>query len=136
MAVGDYIHHQRSELTGPQVLKIVELYSTHLHNPTFTSALWTLCCKVLFILIECVIAKESTQNAGRVLTTMLETCVDKVETLKLMLDEVAARAEQRKKGVEKVIDSLFIEAAKPVSSAAYASERPEEFFKGTPKIFS
>ena len=91
-----------------------------------------LCGKVLFILIEVLMAKETPQNAARTLMSMLDTCVDKVEAMVIMLDEVAARAEETNKGEtgKEIIDVIFIETAKPVGAAAYALERPEDFIKG------
>jgi transformation/transcription domain-associated protein len=132
MTIGDYVYHQRNELTPAQVTRLIRMYTVHLHNPSFPTVLLQLCGKVMFILIEVIVAKESSQNAARILNTMLETCVDKVETMVLVQDEIAARLERTKKGgaTAKTVDASFIETAKPVGAAAYAVERPEDFFKG------
>jgi hypothetical protein len=88
------------------------------------------CTKVLFILIDILVAKETSTNAARVLTTLLEICVDKLEPMAVLQDELVLRVEKAKKGenVNDILGPAFIERAKPVGAAAYALERPEEFF--------
>jgi hypothetical protein len=132
LIIGDYIHQQRQELTAPQVTRIIQLYLAHMHNLSFPTALTSHCCKVIFILIDVLVAKENSQNAARILTNLLESCVNKLEANVTMQNEVAARVEKSKKGenAKDVIDSIFIETARPVGSAAYALEKPEDFFKG------
>ena len=60
---------------------------------------------------------------------MLETCADKMDSLVAMQDVVNGRLDAAKRK-ETVIDMTFIEKERPVASATYATENPEDLLKG------
>lgn len=81
--------------------------------------------KMLINLTDVICAKETQQGAGRLLNSLLETCVDRLHTMTVTLEEQFARLDKVKNGEQDNVDSAFIENAKPVGGAAYAAERPE-----------
>jgi transformation/transcription domain-associated protein len=94
------------------------------------SSLHTLFAKMMFNLIEVVVAKDTQQGAARVLGAMLETCVDKLDAMTVVQEELEARMESMKKGENNEIDIGFIEKARPVASAVYAVDKPEDVIHG------
>ena len=125
--MADFIHHVRGELTPTQLGRIAHIYSRLLHNPYLTSALHTLYAKMLFGLIETITAKDTPQGAAKVLGAMLETCVDKLDAMTAVQDEL----EGAKKGETEMAEISMIEKARPVAGAVYAIEKPEEAIHGS-----
>lgn len=80
----------------------------------------------MFNLIEVIANKDTHVNAARILGAMLETCVDKLDAMTAVQDEL----ENIKKGEGGGLDIVFIEKARPVASAIYATEKPEEAIHG------
>ena len=76
-----------------------------------------------FNLIEVIITKD---NAGHILGAILETCVDKLDAMTAVQEEL----DRIKKGGNDKVDVAFIEKARPVASAVYAVEKPEEVVHG------
>ena len=125
-AVADLVHHIRSDLSPHQLSRIVQVYSHLLHDPNFSGNLHMIFAKMMFTLIEVIVTKDTHQNAARILSNMLDTCVDKLESLTAVQEEL----EKIKGGPPDQIDIAFIEKARPVSGAVYAIEKPEEAFTG------
>lgn len=125
-AVADLVHHIRSDLSPHQLSRIVQVYSRLLHNPYLSGNLHTMFAKMMFTLIEVIVTKDTHQNAARILSNMLDTSVDKLESLTAVQEEL----EKIKAGPPDQIDIAFIEKARPVAGAVYAIEKPEEAFTG------
>lgn len=125
-AVADLVHHLRTELTPNQLDRIAYVYSRLIHNPYLSSNLHTLFAKMMFNLIEVIATKDTHANAARILGAMLETCVDKLDAMTAVQDEL----EKIKKGDADKVDIAFIEKARPVAGAVYAVEKPEEAIHG------
>jgi transformation/transcription domain-associated protein len=85
---------------------------------------------MLFNLTEVIVAKDTPQEAARVLGSMLETCANKLDAMTAVNEELAAIMERTKSGEKNVIDFTFIEKARPVASLACAVEKPEEVLHG------
>lgn len=81
---------------------------------------------MMFNLIDTITTKDTPSNAARILGAMVETCVDKLDAMTAVQDEL----ERIKKGENDKIDIAFIERARPVAGAAYAVEKPEEAIHG------
>lgn len=80
----------------------------------------------MFNHIDTITTKDTPSNAARVLGAMLETCVDKLEAMTAVQDEL----EKIKKGESDKIEISLIERARPVAGAVYAIETPEEAIRG------
>lgn len=80
--------------------------------------------------VEIMVAKHTKQGAARVLLAMIDTSVDKLETMLLVFQELVDRTERTKNGEKEVPDMVSIEKARPVSSASFAIEKTEVVFTG------
>lgn len=130
-AVADLVHHIRNELTTTQVARVVHVYSRIIHNPALGNSLHTMSVKMMFGLTEPIITKETPQGAARLLGAMFETCLQRLEVLALIYDDVTARAGLLKENSEAVVlDAAFIEKTRPVGGAIYAIEKPEDIIHG------
>jgi transformation/transcription domain-associated protein len=125
------VHHLRNDLTATQLARIAHVYSRLIHNPYLPSSFHTLFAKMMFNLIEVVVAKDTAQGAARVLGAMLETCVNKLEAMTVVQEELFARIENARKGETNEADISLIEKARPVACAIYAVDKPEDVIHGT-----
>ena len=125
-AVADLVHHLRAELTPNQLARIAHVYSRLIHNPYLTSSLHTLFAKMMFNLIDTISTKDTPVNAARTLGAMLETCVDKLDAMTAVQDEL----ERIKDGETEDVDIAYIERARPVAGAVYAVEKHEDAIHG------
>lgn len=75
-------------------------------------------------------AKHTKQDASRVLLAMIETSVDKLESMLLVFQELVDRTERARNGEKEIPDMIAIEKSRPVSSAAFAVEKTETVFTG------
>jgi transformation/transcription domain-associated protein len=125
-AVADLVHHLRNELNPGQLARIAHVYSRLMHNPYLTSNHHALFAKTIFNLIDIITLKDTQQSAGRVLGAILETCVEKLDAISAIQEEL----ELIRKGQNEKVDISFIERARPVASAVYAVEKPEEAANG------
>ncbi|KAG6860236.1 hypothetical protein C0995_013842, partial [Termitomyces sp. Mi166 len=127
-AIADLVHHIRNDLTLQQLARSVHVFSKIIHNPALGNNLHTMSAKMLFGLTDAILAKGDEKEAARLVSSMFETCLERLEALALIQDEVTASATQLKDNSEAVIiDSAFIEKSRPVGAAIYAMEKPEEF---------
>ncbi|KAG7449166.1 uncharacterized protein BT62DRAFT_1073682 [Guyanagaster necrorhizus] len=125
-AFTDLFHHVRNDLTSAQLERIVHVYSRQIHNPALTINLHTLSAKMMFGTAEAIIAKETPQGAARILELMFKSCLDRLDALTVVHENILAALERAKAGQEVAIDDAFIEKARPVGGAAYALEKPED----------
>ncbi|KAJ3722388.1 hypothetical protein C8R42DRAFT_733342 [Lentinula raphanica] len=100
------------------------MYSRLLHNSALGNNLHTLFAKVLIGLSDA-ITKDTPQNAAYLITLTFNTCLDRLEALTVIHEEIAAAAEKAK-DTDAVINDAYIEKARPVGGAVYALEKPEE----------
>lgn len=125
-AVADLVHHLRADLSAAQLARITHVYATLIHNPYLTSNLHTLFAKMMFTLIEAVLARETPHGAARVIGAIFETCFDKLEAVAAVADGL----EKLKKGNPDEVDIALIEKMRPVAGAVYAVEKPEDAIAG------
>ncbi|KAF8076441.1 hypothetical protein FPV67DRAFT_1558921 [Lyophyllum atratum] len=135
-AVADLVHHIRNDLNINQLARIVHVYSRLIHNPALGNNLHTLSAKMMLGLTEPILAKGTPKEAARLLGAMFETCLERLEALALIHDEIIANAGQQKEDGDVVIlDTAFIERARPIGGAVYASEKPEELVHESRMMF-
>ncbi|KAG2013625.1 atypical/PIKK/TRRAP protein kinase [Coprinopsis cinerea AmutBmut pab1-1] len=126
-AVADLIHNVKSDLTFPQIVRIVHVYSALLFNTSLGFNLHILFAKVIFGLTDAIVAKEVPQTAAKLLSSMLETCLERLEGLCTVQADVSQALERIRSGSQEVtVDTLFIEKSRPVGGALYALEKPED----------
>jgi transformation/transcription domain-associated protein len=85
---------------------------------------------MMFNLIETVVAKDTPDDAAKVLTALMETCVDRLESLAAVLDEVQQRSERNKNEETESGNFFMVEKARPVASSVYASDDPDNVLSG------
>ena len=130
-AVADHIHNIKADLSFDQLTHIVHVYSSLLFNSSLGFNLHILFAKVLFGLTDTIVAKDSSQGAGKLLRSMFETCLERLEGLCAIQTEVNAALEKSRAGTEDTsVDGFFIEKSRPVGGALYALEKPEEVMQG------
>ncbi|GAW08906.1 histone acetylase complex subunit [Lentinula edodes] len=125
-AIADLFHHLKPELSSSQLTKIVHMYSRLLHYPALGNNLHTLFAKVLIGLSDAIVNKETPQNAAFLITLTFNTCLDRLDALTVIHEEIAAAAERTKNGETSILNDAYIEKARPVGGAVYALEKPEE----------
>lgn len=126
----DLIHHLRSDLEPEQLARFAILYLGLTHNPNLTISTHILGAKMAFNSVEIMVAKHTKQSAARVLLAMIETSIDKLESMLLVFQELVDRTERIRNGGKEVPDMISIEKSRPVSSAAFAVEKTETVFTG------
>jgi transformation/transcription domain-associated protein len=85
---------------------------------------------MMFNLIETVVTKDTPAGAAKVLAALMETCVDRLESLAAVLDEVQQRSERQKNGEVEPGNVFMVEKARPVSWAVYAADEPDNVLSG------
>ncbi|KAM6495848.1 hypothetical protein JOM56_008554 [Amanita muscaria] len=133
-AVADMVHHLRNELSVEQITRIVQMYSRMLHNPALGNNMHLLFAKMIFGLADVVINKDTSQGTTQLLNAIFRTCLERLEALSTVQDEVTANLERQKKG-EAVPDILLIERERPVEGAVFATEKPEDVLHDSRLIF-
>lgn len=129
-AAADLVHYLRGDLSPRQLAHFIHVYSRVIHNPCLSSSVHTLAGKMMFNLIETVITKDTPAGAAKVLAALMETCVDRLESLTAVLDEVQQRSECRKNGEAESGNFFIVEKARPVASAVYAADEPDNVLSG------
>lgn len=134
--LADLVHHVRTELNPLQLGRIIHIYCCNLHKESITPSIQTMCAKLLMGLVECVLQKDTPEGAANVLQGLLIACIDKLGALNAMQKELTASAERLKADEQDKSDFIHIEKSKPVSSAAYVLESPDDAMKGASILFS
>lgn len=127
----DLLHHLRNDLTPAQLTHICSVYVRRLHNPNYNNSVHILSAKMIYTFIEVIIAKDTHQGAARMLTTLLDASVDKVESMADVHAKLVSKVEKIKRGESDTVDFTVIEKSRPVAGATYAIEKPEEVINGT-----
>ncbi|KAI9508927.1 FAT domain-containing protein, partial [Russula earlei] len=124
-AAADLVHYLRGDLSPRQLAHFIHVYSRVIHNPCLSSSVHTLAGKMMFNLIDTVVAKDTPDGASKVLTALMETCVGRLESLSAVLDEVQQRSEHSKNEEAKLGNFFMVEKARPVASSVYAADDPD-----------
>ena len=126
------MHHLRAELTPEQLQMLVSVALRYMHNPFLSNQTSILAAKITFQILDAIIAKFSQADAGRMIRSIMDSFIDKLESMVIVLTEVMAKygrvqATEKDKGFT---EFALIEKARPSSGATYAVERPEELVLG------
>lgn len=142
-AVADLIHNIKSDLSFEQLTRIVHVYSSLLFNPTLGFNLHILFSKVLFGLADTIVTKDTSQNASKLIHSMFEACLERLEGLCAIQNELSGALERARvaatvgtvaPGKEPPIDGFYIERSRPFGGTLFISDKPEEVLLG--KFFS
>lgn len=81
--LAELIHGVRCELQLPQLNRIISMFSTNLHDPSFTFALQTNACRLLLNLVEGILRRNDPNNHGArsLLVRIMRTMVAKYLTI-------------------------------------------------------
>lgn len=120
------MHALRSDLAPNQLTRVIQVYSHLLHNPYLSSGAHIYCVKTMFNLIDTITAKDTQQNAARILGSLLESCVDKLDSITIIQEEL----ERIKTGKPEAFTIASIEKARPVAAALYVTEKKEQDVMG------
>ena len=131
-AVADLFHNIKGDLAVEQLAHIVHVYSSFLFNMSMGLNLHILFAKVLFGLTETIVGKDTSQQAAKLIRSMFETCLERLEGLCAIQREVNTALEKSRAGTQDAaVDAFFIEKSRPVQGALYALEKPEDVMLGT-----
>lgn len=129
-ALADLFHHTRNELSLPQLTHVVLVYTRIMHNPALPTGVHPMFAKILISLIDTIVSKDKAP-ATRILVYILDTCLDRLDALNVVLEEVYASVERAKNNKkDETFDAAFIEKGRPLGGAAFMLERPEEVIQG------
>ncbi|KAI3612149.1 histone acetylase complex subunit [Moniliophthora roreri] len=134
-AVADLFHHLRGELTFAQLTRLVHMHLRLLHNRTIGTQVHILCAKILFGTPDTIVVKESSENAARLLEVIVDSCLDRLDALIFVHDELLASTERRKDREASVQDVVSIEQARPIGGASFAVEKTEEVIAESRVLF-
>lgn len=84
----------------------------------------------MFGLTDAILAKETPQGAAKLLTIMFESCLERLEGLAIVHEEVSGLLERQKSDMTSGPDIFLIEKARPVGGATYAIDKPEDTITG------
>jgi transformation/transcription domain-associated protein len=97
-----------------------------LHNVYVSLSNHMMFARMLFNLIE----PSMTQDVPAVISSILDTSVERLEAAALIQEEVVTRLEASKAGETETDLVMLVERARPVQGAAYALEKPEDILSG------
>lgn len=101
-----------------------------MHNPALPTGVHPMFAKIIISLIDTIVSKEKAP-ASKILVYILDTCLDRLDALNVVLEEVYASLERAKNNKkEELYDAAFIEKARPLGGAAYMLEKPEDVIHG------
>lgn len=62
--LADLVHHVRGELSLPQLVRVVHLYSRNLHDASLPFSIQTMSAKLLLNIVECIARKNDAEGRG------------------------------------------------------------------------
>jgi len=122
--LAELVHHMRSDLTLPQIRKIVHVFSTNMQDEQLPLSVQMTCARLLHHLVESIYHRRTEANAGSadearaLLVKILDATVTKFRTLRPRLKSLL-------KFVEHLNDEKK-EPASPVSSSSFTEKEDGE----------
>lgn len=133
-AIADLVHHVKAELSSNQLQRVLQVYSSLVHNPSLPINLNTTFLKMMFGLTEVIHSKMPEQDAKRLLLALFDTCLEKLEGLCVIHADVCAAVERNKtQSGDEVPNASWIEKNRPVGGSTGLMEKPEEVIHGMSK---
>ncbi|KAJ7781199.1 hypothetical protein B0H16DRAFT_1671541 [Mycena metata] len=134
-ALADLFHHTRNELALPQLTHVVLVYTRVMHNPAVPTGVHPMFAKILISLVETIVQKDKVP-ATKILVYILDTCLDRLDALNVVLAEVYAAMERTKNNKkDEFNDAASIERARPLGGAAFLLEKPEDVIHDSRNLF-
>ena len=123
------MHQLRQELSFTQPTRVIETYAVLIHNPHMLITGQTVCMRMMCPIVEIILTKNSPDAVAGLINVMVQTCAEKMAAVVAMAEDVTERLEKQKRG-DTSPDIATIEKERPVASATYASESPEDVMRG------
>ncbi|KAJ7507855.1 hypothetical protein B0H11DRAFT_2271401 [Mycena galericulata] len=134
-ALADLFHHTRNELSLSQLTHVVLVYTRIMHNPALPTSVHPMFAKIMISLVDTISTKEKVP-ATKILVYILDTCLDRLDALNVVLEEAYASLERAKSNKkDELFDAAFIEKARPLGGAAYMLEKPEDVIHDSRNLF-
>ncbi|KAF9057606.1 hypothetical protein BJ165DRAFT_1520972 [Panaeolus papilionaceus] len=135
-AIADLVHHVKAELSSNQLQRVLQVYSSLVHNPSLPINLNTTFLKMMFGLTEVIHSKMPEQDAKRLLLALFDTCLEKLEGLCVIHADVCAAVERNKtQSGDEVPNASWIEKNRPVGGSTGLMEKPEEVIHESRLVF-
>ncbi|CAK5275625.1 unnamed protein product [Mycena citricolor] len=135
-ALADLFHHIRGELSMAQANRIVLIYARMLHVPSMATGLHPMFLKIIISLVDTIVTKDK-GPALKTLLFIVDTCLDRLESLNIALEDLYSAAERAKAGKKDdvVHDAAFIEKVRPLGGSSFLLEKPEEVITDMRNLF-
>ncbi|KAJ9474335.1 Transcription-associated protein 1 [Pseudozyma hubeiensis] len=121
--LADLVHHVRQELSPAQLVRVVQIHSQILHDPTLAPSIQTMCVKLLLNLVETILTKHP-DGATQTLASILDVFVEKLSSLHRLrsdmdrIRQIKDQSEDAAAADQSAVDAVAIERGKPIQSAA------------------
>lgn len=138
--LADLIHQVRNELSQQQLARVISVYASISHDPTFPLTIQTMCGKLIHTCLDSVCSKSEAADAVKLLNGLMLTSVEKLKGIYRAFDRMKEAAQQEKatgQGVEDQsgrtgydeLDWRSIERITPIVTVAYANDNLEVFLR-------
>lgn len=129
--IADLMHHLRAELTPEQIQMVCSVALRYMHNLFLANQTTVLASKITFQMIDAIITKFEQPDASRLIRSVLDSFIDKLESMVIVLTEVIGKyGKIPDPASTDFSDFVLIEKARPMAGATYAVERPDELVIG------
>ncbi|GAC95952.1 phosphatidylinositol kinase [Pseudozyma hubeiensis SY62] len=121
--LADLVHHVRQELSPAQLVRVVQIHSQILHDPTLAPSIQTMCVKLLLNLVETILTKHP-DGATQTLASILDVFVEKLSSLHRLrsdmdrIRQIKDQSDDAAAADQSAVDAVAIERGKPIQSAA------------------
>ncbi|KAJ9105954.1 hypothetical protein QFC19_003288 [Naganishia cerealis] len=139
--LADLIHQVRNELSQQQLARVISVYASISHDPTFPLSIQTMCGKLIHTCLDSVCSKSEASEAVKLLNGLMLTSVEKLKGIYRAFDRMKEAAAQEKssggQGVEDQagrtgydeLDWRSIERVTPIVTVAYANDNLDIFLR-------
>uniref|UniRef100_D8PQ42 Non-specific serine/threonine protein kinase n=1 Tax=Schizophyllum commune (strain H4-8 / FGSC 9210) TaxID=578458 RepID=D8PQ42_SCHCM len=121
--VTDFIHHTRGDLDMEQIELVIRTYLPQIQNPTLGNFLQIPCLKMLMGLTETLVSRGSNPQVGKILRSMFDAFLDRLDALVVMQEELSATMSRARAGTTDTIDMVYIEKSRPIGGVYFATEK-------------
>lgn len=129
--LADVLSQIRVEIGAPELSRICATYLRHFVSPYNSVQLYLHCSKVVYSAVDLIIAKETPPAAARLLATVLESSIEKLEAVAILHTEMYAKIERQKSGLQVAMDAASIDKARGLTMSSHVAEqKPEDVLYG------
>jgi transformation/transcription domain-associated protein len=94
--LADLIHQVRNELSQQQLARVISVYASISHGPTFPLTIQTMCGKLIHTCLDSVCSKSEAAEAVKFLNGLMLTSVEKLKGIYRAFDRMKEAAAQEK----------------------------------------